>query len=277
MSGARTAQPAFLTPFASETRERPPFTKRRQRGAPWEARGGVFEPYVEHGGCPPGPAQRSRHGSIARCSRRSVRNAGWDAGTPVAFVRHSWPVSRRGDPSLFITRVARRRRFAFDISTRHSGFRLQCPLRAPWRLPDPPAIPLQINAIEATPTARGGASTHPTEFDTFRHFSTLLSNSVESPIPTAAFASCSHLTWGVSSRWERGCSRLALFLQKCFSHTIDYAFGCSDLVPIMMRSDDSGECPSPSAGRVSNGQGKHLDLARMFHLRSRHTELGTHV
>ncbi len=28
----------------------------------------------------------------------------------------------------------------------------------------------------------------------------------------------------------------------------------------MMRSDDSGECPSPTAGRVSNGEGKNLDL-----------------
>ncbi len=27
----------------------------------------------------------------------------------------------------------------------------------------------------------------------------------------------------------------------------------------MMRSDDSGECPSPAAGRVSNGQGNNLD------------------
>src|SRR5271157_844822 len=166
--------------------------------------------------------------------------------------------------SLFFTRAARRRRLAFDISTRHSAFRLQCPPRAPWRLPDPPAIPLQINAIGATPTARGGTFTHPTEFDTFRHFSTLLSNSVESPIPAAAFASYSHLTWGVSSRWERGCSRLALFRKNVFrkpSTTLS-------VVPKMMRSDDSGECPSPAAGRVSNGQGTNLDLARMLHLRS---------
>src|SRR5208337_5607487 len=81
--------------------------------------------------------------------------------------------------SLFITRAARRRRLAFDISTRHSGFRLQCPLRAPWRLLDPRSIPLQINAIGATPTAREEPSPTPrnsTLFDTFRHYCRILSN-----------------------------------------------------------------------------------------------------
>src|SRR5208283_451012 len=182
--------------------------------------------------------------------------------------RHSRPVSRRGDSSQFITFHHSRgpppppRIRHFDTTLRFSP--AVPPPRAPRRRPDPRSIPLQINAIGATPTARGGASTHPTEFDTFRHFSTLLSNSVESPIPAAAFASRSHLTWGVSSRWERGCSRLALFRKNVFrtpSTTLS-------VVPKMMRSDDSGECPSPAAGRVSNGQGKNLDLARMFHLRS---------
>src|SRR5208283_1041813 len=124
--------------------------------------------------------------------------------------------------------------------------------------------PIANECNRSYPDRSGGTFTHPTEFDTFRHFSTLLDTTVESPIPAATFASCSHLTWGVSSRWERGCSRLALFRKNVFrapSTTLS-------VVPTMMRSDDSGECPSPAAGRVSNGQGKHLDLARMFHLRS---------
>src|SRR5208283_2319868 len=68
----------------------------------------------------------------------------------------------------------------------HSTFRHDTPLFAcsalsapPCQLPDPLAIPLQINAIGATPTAREEPSPTPrnsTLFDTSRHFSTLLSN-----------------------------------------------------------------------------------------------------
>src|SRR5208283_601953 len=138
----------------------------------------------------------------------------------------------------------------------HSTFRHDTPVfacsalfRAPWRLPDPRSIPLQINVIGATPTAREEPSPTPrnsTLFDTSRHFSTLLSNSVESPIPAAAFASCSHLTWGVSSRWERGCSRLALFRKNVFRTPST----TRSVVPKMMRSDYSGECPSPRLRRL---------------------------
>ena len=140
-------------------------------------------------------------------------------------------------------------------------FACRAPPRAPWQLPDPPPYPI-ANKCNRSYSDRSGRSLHPPHG--IRHFSTLVSNSVESPIPAAAFAPCSHLTWGVSSRWERGCSRLALFRKNVFRTPST----TPSVVPLRMRSDDSGECPSPAAGRVSNGQGKHLDLARMFHLRS---------
>jgi hypothetical protein len=62
-----------------------PFVARRVRrlwirGARWSARGGILGQYVEHDG----RAQRSRHGLIARRSRRGVRSPGWDC--PVCFV-----------------------------------------------------------------------------------------------------------------------------------------------------------------------------------------------
>src|SRR5208337_3040811 len=158
-------------PFASETRERPPLTKRRQRGAPWEARGGVFEQYVEHGGCPPGPAQRSRHGSIARCSRRSVRNAGLGARTPVAFVRHSRPVSRRGDSSQFITFHHSRgpppppRIRHFDTTLRFSP---AVPTARPLAAPGSSVYPIANKCNRSYSDRSGGTLTHPTEFDTFR-------------------------------------------------------------------------------------------------------------
>ncbi len=126
--------------------------------------------------------------------------------------------------SLFITRAARRRRLAFDISTRHSGFRLQCPLRAPWRLPDPPAIPLQINAIGATPTAREEPSPTPqnsTLFDTDIEFCRIAHSG-------RCFRLIFVLDMGCILKMGKGLFEIGFVPQKCFSHTVDYAFGCSD-------------------------------------------------
>src|SRR5208283_5155969 len=117
----------------------------------------------------------------------------------------------------------------------HSTFRHDTPVFAcsapsarPLAAPGSFGYPIANKCNRSYPDRSGGTFTHPTESDTFRHFSTLLSNSVESPIPAAAFASCSHLTWGVSSRWERGCSRLALFRKNIFLRTADYEVGCSE-------------------------------------------------
>src|SRR5208282_4636656 len=149
----------------------------------------------------------------------------------------------------------------FDTTLRFSP---AGPTARPLAAPGTSGYPIANKCNRSYPDRSGGTFTHPTEFDTFRHFSTLLDTTVESPIPAAAFASCSHLTWGVSSRWERGCSRLALFRKNIFCAPPT----TRSVVPKMMRSDDSGECPSPAAGRVSNGQGTNLDPARMLHLRS---------
>ena len=76
-AAGQKARPHKVNSIASSLHFSHSFVARRVRrpwirGARSSARGSILEQYVEHGE----RAQRSRHGLIARRSRRSVRNAG---------------------------------------------------------------------------------------------------------------------------------------------------------------------------------------------------------
>src|SRR5208283_2330852 len=113
----------------------------------------------------------------------------------------------------------------------HSTFRHDTPVfacsalfRAPWRLPDPRSIPLQINVIGATPTAREEPSPTPrnsTLFDTTVEFCRI-------PHSGRCFRLMFALDMGCILKMGKGLFEIGFVPQKCFSHTIDYEVGCSE-------------------------------------------------
>src|SRR5271157_4373235 len=225
MNTRRKNEPGCCTTISARRDERAVDTRRATGAARRRTR-----QYVEDGD----RGQRSRCGPIARRSRGLVKYPGLGAGTPVAFVRHSWPVSRRGDSSQIITFHHSRgpppppRIRHFDTTLRFSP---AGPSARPLAAPGSSGYPIQINAIRATPTARGGAFTHPTEFDTFRHFSTHFDISVEF-CRIAHSGRCFRLMFaldmGCILKMGKGLFEIGFVPKKHFLRTADYEVGCSE-------------------------------------------------
>src|SRR5271157_4885424 len=153
------------------------------------------------------------------------------ARTPVAFVRHSWPVSRRGDSSQIITFHHSRgpppppRIRHFDTTLRFSP---AVPSARPLAAPGSSGYPIANKCNRSYPDRSGRCLHHPHRI---RHFSTLLDTTVEF-CRIAHSGRCFRLIFaldmGCILKMGKGLFEIGFVPQKCFSQTIDYAVGCSE-------------------------------------------------
>ena len=123
------------------------------------------------------------------------------------------------------------------------------PSARPLATPGSSGYPIANKCNRSYSDRSGGTFTHPTEFDTFRHFSTLFDTTVEFcriPHSGRCFRLMFALDMGCILKMGKGLFEIGFVPKKHFCAPPT----TRSVVPKMMRSDYSGECPSPRLRRL---------------------------